>query len=261
MVIGIDFGSSMTKFVVVENGTIIHQSRIPHSEDYMEYLKQLHPEKASKIMICGAGASFIDNNILDIPTEHVTEFDALAYGGRHLSGLDECLVIGLGTGTSFLYVNSEKEVHLGGSGIGGALLTTLAKNCCGYTDIEAFLDLAAKGDLSKADLQIRDISKTDIDNLYADATAANMAKLNENSSLSDYATGICNLVFQNVGVMAYLADGAYHTGHAVVIGTLASCEAARRFLGLVTDLFHIEFILPDNASYGVAIGAALLGER
>ena len=261
MIIGIDFGSSMTKFAVIENGTITHTSRIAHGEDYLAYLQTLNPESASKIMICGAGASYISEDILGIPTIHVEEFDALASGGRFLSGLDECLVIGLGTGTSFLHVTKDKTTHLGGSGIGGALLTTLAKNCCGYTDVDAFLELAVKGDLAKADLQIRDISKTDIDNLYADATAANMAKINENTAPCDYATGIANLVFQNVGVMAFLADGAYHSGHAVVMGTLANCEVARRYFGMVTDLFHIEFILPDNASYGCAIGAALIGER
>lgn len=261
MIIGIDFGSSMTKFVISEKGTITHKSRIAHGEDYIAHLKGLHPENADKIIICGGGASFINEDILGIPTEHVEEFDALARGGHFLSGLDECLVAGLGTGTSFLYVNQEKAVHLGGSGIGGALLTTLAKNCCGYTDIEAFLALAAEGELSRADLQIRDISMTDIDNLYADATAANMAKLNADSRPCDYATGICNLVFQNIGVMAFLADGAYHTGHAVILGTLANCEVARRYFGMVTDLFHIEFILPEDASFGCAIGAALIGER
>lgn len=258
MKIGIDFGSTMTKFAIYDGKQITHKSYIKRNDDWKEYLKQFDLSQVSNIAICGSGASFIDEDIFGIPTTHIEEFDAIASGVHYLTDLKECIVVCLGTGTSFMYINQKDKIHLGGSGMGGALLTTLARNCCGCDDIESFLKLALDGDLKKADLQIADISSTDIDNLYADATAANMAKIDNNTTPCDYAAGICNLVFQNVGVMAFLADNAYKTGRAVVLGTLACSDAGKRYLGYVSDLFHIDFILPEDAPFGCAIGAVLL---
>ncbi len=261
MIIGIDFGSTTTKIVLMDGMNVIENYRIEKDDSYEAVLKSMDLSKVTKIMAVGAGASFIDGDILGIKTEKVEEFQAVALGGFFLSGLEECIVVSLGTGTSFLYVNKEMREHAGGTGIGGALLAALAKTGQDITNVNEFLELAKKGDINNSDLLIKDISKIDIGSLYGDVTAANMAKIDKNSAPCDYAYGVCNLVFQNVGVMAVMADKLYKTGNIVVMGSIGQSDIAKKCFGEVGKLFNYNFIVPENAVYGVAIGAVLYGDE
>lgn len=258
MLIGLDIGSSNTKIVLMdEDKNIIEKHLIPSKSDWMNVLENMPLSKVTEIKAVGGGASFIDGDLFNIPVTKVPEFEAVIKGGQYLTGENNCIVVCLGTGTSFSYSSNGIIEHIGGSGIGGGLLDALANYCCKEKDILSFLELAKNGDFSKIDLQIQDISLTDIGSLYADATAANMAKLNFNSSKEDIAIGICNLVFQNVGVMSVIADKKYNTGKAIVVGTLANCEAANKCLSGVEKLFNFKFIVPEDSAYAVAIGALL----
>lgn len=261
MILGIDFGSTTTKIVLMENHRIVEKHRIESYESYEEVLQKMDLTKIKKIMVVGAGASFLSDDIFGIPTEHVEEFKAVGLGGHFLSGLDECMVVSLGTGTSFIYVNEEEHIHSGGTGIGGALLRSLAKYGLGMDDVDAFMELALKGDINRADLLIKDISKTQIGSLYGDVTAANMAKITRDSRPEDYAFGVCNLVFQNVGVMAVMADRAFNTKKIVVMGSIGSSDIAKKCFDVVAQLFGYEFIAPEDAVYGVAVGAVLYGDE
>ena len=259
MILGIDLGSTTTKIVLMDGLKILQTSRIDRQDAYDAFLTGIDLSKVTKIMVTGAGAAGVSENILGIPTEHVEEFRAAALGGYFLSGLERCMVVSLGTGTSFVYVERDKREHAGGTGIGGALLKTLAGIGLGMTDVGAFLELGNRGTIQNADLLISDISPIPIDNLYGDVTAANMAKLNQESTPEDYAFGVCNLIFQNVAVMAVMADRPYKTGKVVVMGSIGQTPVARRCFELVGKLFGYEFIIPENALYGVAVGAILQG--
>ena len=258
MIVGIDFGSSLTKMIFFDKNKIIDK-RITnsHTTEYIDLLKEVGLEKIEKIAICGAGSSYIDNDILGIPTFLADEFTADVKGAQYLSGLTNCMVVSLGTGTTFLYANEDKIEHAGGSGMGGALLSALCKMKYDDLSIQGFLDLGNKGDMCKADIMIKDIAKDHINDLYADVTAANMGKVDKHTSLEDYAAGVCNLVFQNVGVMTYLASKGYPTNKAIVLGTMASCAACRKFLDLVGALYNFEFIIPEDSGYATALGAVL----
>lgn len=260
MFLGIDFGSTTTKIVLVDDYKIVDKYRILREESYMDILNKLDLSKVSKIMIVGTGASYIEGNICGIETVRVDELQAVGLGGYFLAGLDECMVVSLGTGTSFTYVNQDKHQHVGGTGIGGALLDTLARYGLGMDDVEEFMELALRGSLDKSDLLIKDISKSGVDYLTADVTVANMAKIDKNSSPEDYAFGVCNMVFQNVGVMAILADRARVTRKIVVMGAIGRSKIARKIFDSVGELFGYEFIVPEEAVYGVAIGAVLVGD-
>ncbi len=261
MYLGIDFGSTSTKIVLMDGCKIVEKHRIFEEVSYLDVLKEMDISKVEKIMIVGAGASFIDGDICGIKTEKVEELKAVGLGGRFLSGLDACMVVSLGTGTSFIYADADNSEHVGGCGIGGALLIALAITGLGIDDVNEFMKLACNGDINNADLLIKDISKTDIDYLAGDVTVANMAKLDKNSAPEDYAFGACNLVFQNVGVMSVLADKPYNTGKIVVMGSIGSSEIAGRCFDAVGNLFGYDFFVPEDALYGVAIGAVLLGDK
>lgn len=261
MILGIDFGSTTTKIVLMDNYKVVEKHRIEREEDFERILDKMDLTKVTKVMTVGTGASYLEGDIRGIPTEYVEEFKAVALGGYFLSGLDECMVVSLGTGTSFMYVNRDKREHAGGSGIGGALLHSLSKYGLGMENVNEFMELAVKGDINNADLLIKDISKTDIGNLMGEVTVANMAKINKESKPEDYAFGACNLVFQNVGVMAVLADRPYATGKIVVMGAIGRSQIAKICFDAVGNLFGYEFIVPEDAVYGVAIGAILLGDE
>lgn len=259
MIIGIDFGSTTTKIVLMEGFNVVEKYRIEKDESYENILDKIDLSKVSKIMTVGAGASFIEGDIRGIKTEYVEEFKAVALGGYYLSKLDECMVVSLGTGTSFMYVNHDRREHAGGSGIGGALLCSLAKVGLGMENVNEFMELATKGDINRTDLLIKDISKSNIDYLIGEVTAANMAKIDRDSRPEDYAFGACNLVFQNVGVMAVMADRPYATGKVVVMGSIGRSKIAQKCFDAVGKLFGYEFVVPEDAVYGVAIGAILFG--
>jgi len=261
MYLGIDFGSSTTKIIVMEDYKIISKYRISRDESIDKELDEIDLSKVEKIMAVGTGASFYSGNIRGIKTEYFEEFRAVALGGYFLSGLDECMVVSLGTGTSFIYVNREIRNHVGGTGIGGALLASMARNGLGMDNVVEFMELAKKGDINNTDLLIKDISKTNVGGLIGDVTVANMSKITRDSSPEDYAYGACNLVFQNVGVMAVMADKQYQTKKVVVMGAIGESEIAAICFGDVGKLFGYDFIIPQDALYGVAVGAILLGDE
>lgn len=261
MYLGIDFGSSTTKLVLMDDYKIVDRFRIDREENIDTVLDKIDLSKVEKIMAVGTGASYLEGNIRGIETCYFEEFKAVALGGYFLSQLDECMVVSLGTGTSFTYVNRDKREHAGGCGIGGALLQSLARNGLGIEDVGEFLALAEKGNIENTDLLIKDISKIDIDGMLGNVTVANMAKVDNSSLPQDYAYGVCNLVFQNVGVMAVLADRPYNTKKIVVMGAIGSSNIARKCFKEVGDLFGCEFFISEEALYGVAIGAILLGDE
>ncbi|MCR5420391.1 MAG: hypothetical protein K6E98_05255 [Lachnospiraceae bacterium] len=258
MILGIDIGSTMTKFALMDGNKLIYTDMIKSTQSYEDYMKKIDFGNLSAISIVGTGASFINDNIFGVPTVRVNEFKAAGTGGFYLSGLNKCIVVSLGTGTSFVYTDHKCKEHIGGTGMGGGLLEALSKMRGYKGNVDDFLELALKGELHNTDLQIRDISKYDIDDLYADVTAANLSKLTDDTSAADYAAGVCNLVFQNIGVMAVLADKPYNTGNIVIMGTLAQSRIAHECFDKVSKLFNCNFIMPENTAYGVAIGAALL---
>lgn len=261
MHVGIDIGSSTTKIVVMDNYKIIDKYRIPRDESLDDILDLIDLSQVDKIMLTGTGASYLEGDIKGIKTEYYEEFQAVALGGYYLSGMEECLVASLGTGTSFVYVNRERRDHIGGTGIGGALLASMARNGLGMEDVREFLRLAEKGDLNNTDLLIKDISKNAVGDLIGDVTVANMSKITKDSTPEDYAFGVCNLVFQNVGVMAVMADKMFNTKKVVVMGSIADSKIASRCFDAVAKLFGYEFIMPQDNAYGVAIGAILLGDE
>lgn len=260
MYLGIDFGSATTKIVLMDNYKIVSKYRIGREDSYEEVLNSIDISKVDKIMTVGTGASYISGDICGIPTVNVDEFRAVGLGGYFLSGLDECMVVSLGTGTSYVYVNKDKREHTGGCGIGGALLCALSKYA-GYEDVEEFMELADKGDIYNADLLVKDISKIPIDGMLGDITVANMAKVKPDSRPEDYAFGACNLVFQNVGVMAVMADRVYGTKKIVVMGSIGRSNVAKKCFDAVGNLFGYEFIVPEDSLYGVAVGAILYGDE
>ncbi|WP_243021990.1 BadF/BadG/BcrA/BcrD ATPase family protein [Clostridium sp. AF29-8BH] len=144
--LGIDIGSSSTKAAALdEHGTLLGTLQVhaddPRTSAYGVLGRFLDQQGASfddveKIVLTGLGSTYFHENIFGIPTIHALELDAIGRGGLYLSGLDEALVVSLGTGSAFIRASKTNGFrHLGGSGVGGGTLVGMAERFLGVTDI------------------------------------------------------------------------------------------------------------------------------
>ena len=193
---------------------------------------------------------------MGLPTVKVEEFTALARGAKQNARVRNCLLVSVGTGTAFVRVSPVHTVHLGGSGMGGGMLKGMCRALCGTENMQEFYDLAEKGDLTRVDLVLKDVSQGSISNLQPDTTVANLAKLDPQASKEDIAAGIYNLVFQSLGVMAAFATKGLLTRKIVMVGTITQYPGAAAILDTVAKLHRVKFIIPENAGFITAMGAA-----
>jgi len=74
----------------------------------------------------------------------------------------------------------------------------------------------------------------------------------------DLALGVVNLVFQSIGTASVLSARLMGLSDIVVTGNLTRLSAGRKVLKGFSELYQLNFIVPDLAEYATAIGAALL---
>lgn len=218
-------------------------------------------DDVEKIVLTGLGSTYFHENIFGIPTIHALELDAIGRGGLYLSGLDEALVVSLGTGSAFIRASKTNGFcHLGGSGVGGGTLAGMAERFLGVTDIFALSEMALRGNKAMADLRIADVQEEDVPGLAADLTAANFGRIKSGASDADLAAALFNMIYENVGVMASLALSQDTTRNVVLTGSLASLAPAAKTFDIFNqmhDVFGIDYIIPPHPSFATAVGALL----
>lgn len=269
IILGIDIGGSTTKICGFDSTEkLIHPLSVkaddPISSVYGAFGKftALHGIALSdveKVMVTGAGSSYVSDNLYGIPTEHVAEFDCIGLGGQYLADLDEAIVVSMGTGTALVHVKGDKMEYLGGTGVGGGTLFGLSETILDIRDMDILETLAEKGNLSKVDLRISDISQKNLSpTLNLDTTASNFGKLSDLATREDLALGIINLVFETIGMMSVFAARSFRINNVVLTGKLSSMKRSRVTFNTLGKMFRMNFIFPENARYGTVIGAALL---
>lgn len=267
IIIGLDVGGSTTKIVGLNKDGRLLSSMMVRAYDQITSLygalghytqaNSISLNDVERIMITGVGASFVDGDIYGISTHRIDEFSAIARGGLALSGLGEAVVVSMGTGTAFIHAKDKEYIHLGGSGVGGGTLAGLGAKLTGINDFEGLCRAAAKGNLRNVDLVIGDISKNDISSLKLDITAANFANIADTVTDSDMALGLINMVLQTILTLAVFACDGSKTGRAVLTGALVALPQLNPIIKSFNALYPTEFIVPDNAAFATAVGAAL----
>lgn len=268
-VIGIDVGGSTTKIVgFTEDGALIEPMYVraadPLTSIYGAFGKftavnSLELNNIKRIMVTGVGSSYITKPIYGLTCESVPEFTCIGLGGLYLSGLDRCIVVSMGTGTAI--VNAKKGSgmeYLGGTGVGGGTLMGLSKMLLGMDTINHIVELAADGDLNKIDLRIRDITNKNIlPGMPADMTASNFGKVSDIASKSDIALAIINMVFETIGMCAIFAARNHRIRDIILTGNLTNIPQSRAIFESLSEMFDMNFIIPERAQFGPVIGAAL----
>ena len=273
-VIGIDVGGSTTKIVGVrydgEKMELIEPILVRATDAitsvygaFGKFTMQnnLQLEDIDRVLMTGVGASFIDKPLYSLSCEKVSEFNAVGNGGIYLSGLDEAIVVSMGTGTAIMYAKNDngKTVteYLGGTGVGGGTLLGLSRRMIGVDTVEHFEQLCADGNLDNVDLRIKDMSSDDTFQINQDMTASNFGKLSDIATHSDVALGIANMVGETIAMLAVFAARSYGIKKVVLTGNLTAIEAVAKVFEGLEAMFGIEFIIPEKSQFATVIGAAL----
>jgi type II pantothenate kinase len=265
-IIGIDIGGTTTKIVGLADkrifGSLFVRANDPVASIYGalgKFLNQngLHLADISKIMVTGVGSSYISDNLYDIPTVKVDEFTALGRGGLYLSGLSRAIIVSMGTGTAIVMADNQSVRHIGGSGIGGGTLLGLSNRMLNVRNFDDLIETAKEGDLSNIDLTIADITKDTISGLSPESTASNFGKISDLASKADIALGIINLVFQTIGMLCVFSSRIDNVHDVVVTGNLTIAPQLIDIFEQLEKLYSVKFIIPPDAEYATAAGAAL----
>ena len=296
VILGIDIGGSSTKIVgLAPDLSVIDMLRVKADDPLTSlygamgnFLSTHHLQLSDirHIALTGVGSSYVEGDIYGVKTIKVEEFPSVGVGGLALSGKEHAVVVSMGTGTSFLWANKGGEIrHLIGSGVGGGTLAGLSSLTTGVHQYALIRKLCQDGDLSHIDLTMADLSREQVGDLPPEATAANFAKVADDATPSDKMLGIVNLVLQStdivprdwstrmtmpsivnlvlqsIGTMSVLACKCCGTDTVVLTGALTMLPPARETFELFKQLYHVNFIIPENATFATAIGAALYSVR
>ena len=275
LIIGIDVGGSTTKIVGFrvegDKRTLIEPQFVkandPVTATYGAFGKFTDENNISikdidRVMMTGVGASFVKHNLYGLECIRVPEFNGIGKGGIYLSGLDEALVVSMGTGTAMVHASSDGSVnYIGGTGVGGGSLMGLSKLMLKAESISHIEEYALGGDLANVDLRIKDISKGD-GGLFPDLTASNFGNVSDIATKDDIALGILNMVYETIGMMSIFAARSVNVENIVMTGNLTRlgyCNKKCNFFNSMKATYGVNFIIPKLAEYSTVIGTALLG--
>jgi type II pantothenate kinase len=275
VIIGIDVGGSTTKIVAVrdEGGvrTLIEPQIVkandPVTATYGAFGKftdenGLKIQDITRVMMTGVGSSFVKRDLYGLDCRKVEEFNSIGVGGLYLSGLDEALVVSMGTGTAMVHAKrGGKMNYLGGTGVGGGTLLGLTKLLTGAESSRHIEELASAGDLEKIDLRIKHMTESEsLSALSRELTAANFGKVSDLATHEDVALGAMNLVFETIGMVSVFAARSVRVRDVVLTGNVTQFAYCKEKFDFFNDLgYGVKFLIPERSRFATAIGAALLG--
>lgn len=267
IVIGIDVGISTTKIVGIdETGTVISPFRItatdPVTSLYGAFGKYLYDNNVSlgdvdHVMITGVGADFVNSPVYGLPTDKAQEFICDGLGAQYESDLERMIVVSMGTGTSLVQCDEDGIRHIGGIGIGGGTLAGLSRVLLQTDDIRQVSAMAMKGDISKINVLIGDISPNPLPGLPKNATASLFGNAESNASHEDLAVGLIYTVLQAIGSATILSSLRSGIREFVLIGNLTLLPQCKDVFPAMEKLYKVHFTIPKYSEFCTAIGAAL----
>ena len=271
IVIGIDVGGSTTKIVGIRKdgdklsliAPQIVKANDPVTATYGAFGKftdenEIAISDISKVVMTGVGSSYVKGRLYGIDCCRVPEFDCIGRGGIYLSGLDNAVVVSMGTGTAI--VNAKKNgnmEYLGGTGVGGGTLLGLSKLLIGAEDVDTIANVAMDGNLANVDLRIKDLTANEHE-LNADMTAANFGNVSEIATKGDVAAGVLNLIYETVGMVSIFASRSRNVKDIILTGNLTRLDScARKFEEFNGMGYGVNFVIPKMSEFSTVIGCAL----
>lgn len=263
-IIGIDIGSSTTKIVSFKENKIIHKKifrKTYENSMFKDFVTENKINDIEKIVFTGIGADNVDINEYQYSVEKVDEFTAIANGGLCLSGKDKAIVVSVGTGTALIEATSQEIKHLGGTGVGAGTLFNVCEHWLGINNFDDIYNLTQKGDIGKIDLRIGDVTEQEIETLPKDLTLSNFGKFENSSKKEDFVFGLVNMIFEVIGMMVAFYSINSEIKEAILIGNIVVLPRVKEILKKIECTHKIKFIIPDNAEFGVVLGAIKSSEK
>ena len=273
-IISIDFGSSIIKYLIMDVSKddfkiLALDNKVDfdiHSIiDYLLNEYKININDIEIILLTGGRSSFIDiNKYENTKIRIIPEFTAASFGALLLSKQDRGIVLNLGTGTTYIYSDLNEVKHLGGSAIGGGTIMALAKLLYKINNYNDLIEFIKKGNFKNADINIGDISKTNIGDLNANVTASNLgAIINGIKEYNNYdiMSSIVNMVIQNIGLLAkekkINIENQYNIKNIplILIGGLIADEFILKYFDDICSYTKVKYIIPEFSRYAVCIGA------
>lgn len=270
MTIGLDLGGSTTDIVGILGGELVDPLTVRADDPVASAAgalgkfinsNNLSLQEIKHIAVTGVGMDKIKDSLLGITVRGIDEFTAIGTGGAFLSGLKDGIVVSMGTGTAIVDVEDDRISHWGGTGLGGGTLLGLSKYLLRTTDIHRIVQKASRGDLSRVDISVGDITNEPLEGLPENTTASNFGKAADEATDEDLAMAVINLVCQNIGVIAVGAARCTENETIVLTGKLATLPQMKEITDNLSTLYGKTFIIPDHAPFATAIGAALALEK
>jgi len=264
-VLGIDFGASTTGIVLFDGKRILRKKSLPASG--VQNAQKLAAGfvalsgKIGAISVTGGKSGLLHGKrLFGIPVRHVSEIDAIGFGGAFVSGKKNCVAASVGTGTCMVEMRNGKARHLGGTGVGGGTLLGLAELLLGTQSIPQLEALASEGDAKKVDLSVGDIIGTGIGVVPASGTGSNFAKLSSRKK-KDVAAALVKLVAEADATAIIFAARAAKQDNIVVIGKTPLVGGFKAHMQKVAGYYGKKFVFPKNAGVATALGAAIMVSR
>ena len=276
-IIGIDIGGSTTKIIGFrEEGEVKHWleplvivANDPLTATYGAFGRfadenRLALSDISRVMITGVGASYVKSNLYGLDCRRVEEFQCIGRGGSFLSGLDDTLIVSMGTGTAIVHAMRDGSYeYIGGTGVGGGTLIGLSRLMLNAETVSELEALADGGNLNNIDLKIKDLVKGDaLSGLSRDLTASNFANVALGATKDDIALGIMNLVFETVGMVSIFAARSRGVQNIVLTGNVTTIpQCIKKYEEFNSLGYGVKFTIPERSGFATAIGAALIGSE
>ena len=262
MILGYDKGASAVKIVALDGDRVKATKCIIGSEKtagelIVDFLKENNiPEESIEVAaVTGVGADKCDFNGFGGKTKLIPEIEATGEGGTWLSGLDDAIVVSIGTGTSLVLSRNGSYIHIGGSGVGSGTLRGISKKMFGTTVLTEFFELASQGNRLTVDITIGDLF-SGTDTLPPDLTASNLAKADDDATMADWAMALVNTVMEVAGSHAALACNGYNVKNVVITGGISQAKVAKAIYDNFSKLYKLNFVIPKFSGCATAIGAA-----
>ena len=271
-IIGIDVGGSTTKIVGFKhNGEqrelinpLFVKAGDPITSLYGAFGRFLNDNSLSLddiecVKVTGVGSSYLTKPIYDLKCDNVSEFESIGRGGLYISGLDEAIIVSMGTGTALVHAKCGGAMtYLGGTGVGGGTLVGLSKLLLGMNNVAHIEQLAEQGDVGKVDLKIKDLSDTGrFTDMKAELTASNFGNVSDLAGKEDIAAGIINTVFETIAMIAVFAARGHNVRDIVLTGNMTTLATCHKVFSEMSRLFGVNFIIPEHSQFATVIGAAL----
>ena len=237
MILCMDWGASLVK--IIKAGT----KSLVSSESFRieEYIAGVDDIRATGIRSAG-----LPETIDGIRVKKFEEFEIIADAiGQKYGGL----AVSIGTGTSI--VDTEKRMHVGGTGIGGGTIMGLCSKLIGKGTFEEYERMALEGNRRNVDLLVEDMCER-IGDLDGSVTASNLSRMTHKTSPKDAAAGVFNLVGEVIGTVSSLALKTTGLSHITFLGSTTRSEAIKRTLTGVCAMYGCRSVFSKDPVFEIA---------